>query len=133
MAAIGSMEPFDPERRGDWPSYSARMDQYIAANAIEQDRQAATLITLIGSTTYKLLENLLAPDKPGSKNYKELTEALTKHLSPKPLLIAERYRFHKRDQESSETISQYVAALTAIQQRRLGSLQLRMLRAHLAE
>ncbi|MGH0157174.1 UNVERIFIED_CONTAM: hypothetical protein FKN15_033151 [Acipenser sinensis] len=33
------------------------------------------------------------------------------HLSPKPLLIAERFRFHKRNQLEGETIAVYVAEL----------------------
>ena len=33
------------------------------------------------------------------------------HYSPKPLIIAERFRFHKRNQEEGESISQFVAVL----------------------
>ncbi|XP_039602322.1 uncharacterized protein K02A2.6-like [Polypterus senegalus] len=33
------------------------------------------------------------------------------HLSPKPLLIAEHFRFHKRNQNDGETIAAYVAEL----------------------
>ena len=33
------------------------------------------------------------------------------HLSPKPLLIAERFRFHKRDQRDDENINTYVAEI----------------------
>ena len=57
------------------------------------------------------MQNLLAPDKPAHKTYNELCAALEARLSPKPLIIAERYRFHKRDQRSRETIAQYIADL----------------------
>ena len=110
MATIGSIEPFDPST-GDWSSYAARLDQYIAANDVPEGRKVATLLTVIGSATYKLLENLLTPDQPATKSYDELIAALKGHLSPKPLVIAERYRFHKRDQRSGETIAQYTAEL----------------------
>jgi hypothetical protein len=33
------------------------------------------------------------------------------HLSPKPLLIAVRFRFHKRDQRDDENINTYVAEI----------------------
>ncbi|CAB3984637.1 oocyte zinc finger 6-like [Paramuricea clavata] len=33
------------------------------------------------------------------------------YLSPKPLLIAERFRFHKRDQRDDENINTYVAEI----------------------
>ena len=38
-------------------------------------------------------------------------ELLDKHLSPKPLVIAECSRFHKRDQKDGESIPVYVAEL----------------------
>ena len=110
MATIRSIEPFDPST-GDWSSYAARLDQYIAANDVPEGRKVATLLTVIGSAIYKLLENLLTPDQPATKSYAELIAALKGHLSPKPLVIAERYRFHKRDQRSGETIAQYTAEL----------------------
>ena len=71
MAAIGSIEQFDAGTSG-WPSYAARLDQFIAANGIEDPRKVATLLTVIGSPTFKLLQNLLAPAKPADKTYKEL-------------------------------------------------------------
>ena len=110
MAAIGSIEQFEAGT-SDWPSYAARLDQFIAANEIEDPRKVATLLTVIGSPTFKLLQNLLAPAKPADKTYKELCAALEGHLSLKPLIIAERYRFHKRDQRSGEIIAQYIADL----------------------
>lgn len=36
---------------------------------------------------------------------------LGNQYSPKPLIIAERFRFHKRNQEEGETVSQFVAVL----------------------
>ncbi|PFX15928.1 Uncharacterized protein K02A2.6 [Stylophora pistillata] len=35
----------------------------------------------------------------------------TLHVDPKPIIIAERYKFHKAEQEDSETIRQYLAKL----------------------
>ena len=32
-------------------------------------------------------------------------------MSPKPLIIAERYRFYKRDQQEGESVNEYVAEL----------------------
>lgn len=110
MATIGSIETFDPSE-GDWASYSARLDHFITANDIAENKRAATLLTVVGSTTYRLLENLLAPVKPGAKSYEDLCKTLVDHLQPKPLVIAERYRFHMRNQSSGETVSQYLAEL----------------------
>ncbi|XP_069139364.1 uncharacterized protein [Argopecten irradians] len=40
-----------------------------------------------------------------------LTKILQEHYSPRPLVIAERFRFHKRDQREGESIRDYNAAL----------------------
>ena len=45
------------------------------------------------------------------KTYDELTTALSSHLAPKPLVIAERFRFHKREQKEGESIKAYAASL----------------------
>ena len=56
-----------------------------------------------------MLRSLTAPHKPSEKSYANIVEILSAHLSPKPLVIAERFRFHKRDQREGETISIFVA------------------------
>ena len=94
--SLGTMEEFDVGR-ANWSSYSARLDQLIAANDVDDSKNVATLLTVVGSETYQLLENLVFPDKPHEKTYEALKEALSAHLSPKPLLKGQRYRFHKRD------------------------------------
>ena len=77
----------------------------------EADKKRATFLTVIGSSTYALLSNLLAPDKPATKSYADLVTAVKDHLNPKPLTIAERYRFHQRKQGESETVAQFMAEL----------------------
>ena len=53
----------------------------------------------------------MAPDLPASKSYHELTEALAKHLAPKPLAIAKRFKLRQKNQREGESISQYIAEL----------------------
>ena len=71
----------------------------------------AVMLRLMGNKTYGLLRNLAAPAKPSSLSFKAIVETLQKHLSPKPLLIAERFRFHRRNQLEGETVGTYVAEL----------------------
>jgi hypothetical protein len=66
---------------------------------------------LIGEKTYSLLRDLTFPDKSSTKTYNQLTQLLNKHVSPKPLIIAERYRFYKRDQKEGESVNECVAEL----------------------
>ena len=68
-------------------------------------------MTAIGSDTYSLLRNLLAPVSPSTKIVEELFETLKKHLKPQPIVITERYKFYCRDQKENETISDYIAVL----------------------
>ncbi|XP_038069806.1 uncharacterized protein K02A2.6-like [Patiria miniata] len=107
---IGRIDPFDRTEE-DWPTYIERLDQYFAANAITDDRKVPAFISLIGPKTYGLLKNLIAPEKPSTKSYTELVDVLRKHLAPKPLVIAERFRFHKRDQREGESVTAYLAEL----------------------
>ena len=108
-ALIGRIDPFDRSEE-DWHTYVERLDQYLEANNIN-DKKVPAFISLIGPKTYGLLKSLLAPEKPSTKSYKDLIEILGKHLDPKPLVIAERFRFHKRDQREGESVTAYLAEL----------------------
>ena len=109
---FGNMEMFDPERGDDWPMYTERMEQYFAANGIDSEaRKKAVFLTVIGLKSYGLLRNLLAPTKPADTEYAALIKTMKDHLSPKPLVIAERFKFYKRTQHEGESVVQYLAAL----------------------
>ena len=41
----------------------------------------------------------------------QVVEHLNKHYDPKPLVIAERFKFHKRNQQADESIAEYCARL----------------------
>ena len=61
-------------------------------------------MTGIGGKAYSLLRTLTSPDKPSNKSFEEAVAILQGHLSPKPLLIAERLRFHEWDQREDKII-----------------------------
>ena len=94
-----------------WEQYAERLDQYFAANNIADEKKLAVFLTVIGAKTYVLLSDLLAPAKPATKTNDELVAALKGHLQPKPVVIAERFRFHQRKQEEGEGVAQYMATL----------------------
>ena len=98
MIDIGKKESFY-ETQEKWEIYVQRVEQFFLANNIEEDPQVPTLLSLIGSKTYTLLRDLLSPDNPAKKSFQKIvTMALQQHLSSKPLEIAERFRFNKRNQ-----------------------------------
>ena len=58
-----------------------------------------------------MLRSLLAPDSPMSKSLKDIVSTLRDHFEPKPSIIAERFKFHKRNQNPGESIATYIAEL----------------------
>ena len=71
----------------------------------------AGLLTMVGLKAYSLMSNLVAPEKPSTKTYTELVAVMRGHLKPKPLTIAERFKFHRRNQREGESVPQYMAEL----------------------
>ena len=110
MALIGNIGSFDAST-DNWSSYKERLEQFYEANDIADEKKVAVLLSVIGGKTYDLLRSLTAPQRPAERNFAQLCEILESHFSPKPLIIAERFRFYKRNQRSGETISEYCAAL----------------------
>ena len=106
---MGQMEAFD-ESAEQWSTYVERFEHFVAANGLA-GRKLSVFLSVMGPATYGLLRSLIAPEKPGTKTYEETVEVLQAHFSPKPIVIAERFRFHKRNQGEGETITQYIADL----------------------
>ncbi|XP_039518223.1 uncharacterized protein K02A2.6-like [Pimephales promelas] len=107
---IGNIGQFD-ENVEQWISYTERFEYFLQANAIEGEKIVPTFLSVMGAKTFTLLRSLVQPRKPGESTYAEIVAVLSAHFSPKPLVIAERFRFHKRNQEEGETVTMFVAAL----------------------
>ena len=82
---------------------------YFLANEIENNKKVACLLTLMGAKSFGLLKNLSAPTKPSEMTYKDIVKV--RRFCPKRLIIAERFRFHKRYQHLDETVSDYAAKI----------------------
>ena len=96
----------------DWEQYTERLDQYFAANGIEDGaKKLAVFLAAVGAKMYALLSNLLVLEKPAIKSYTKLMEVLKTHLKLKPVIIAERFHFHQRGQKEGKSVSSYMAAL----------------------
>ena len=78
---------------------------------LKNEKKVSVFLSVIGSTAYGTLKNLLQPDLPKDKNYAELVTALKDHYMPKPLVISERFKFNKRNQSEIESINAYVVEL----------------------
>ena len=108
---IGAIEAFDLSKGADWNLYVQRFEHFAKANKVEDDEKLHLFLAIIGASTYKLLASLSAPVEPGELTYKQVVEKLAAHFKPKPIVIAERFRFYKRAQRSGEKMADYLAEL----------------------
>ena len=92
-------------------SYLERLELYLTANNFPAGRKVQALLTLVGSTKYEVTRSLRAPTLPQDKTCDEIVEVLKAHYAPKPIVTAERFHFHRRNQQYGETISEYIAEL----------------------
>lgn len=68
-------------------------------------------LSVIGPAAYRVLKNILKPDLSKNKDYKTLTEKLTSHYHPIPIVISERFEFLKRNQKEREKVNNCMVAV----------------------
>ncbi|XP_069140968.1 uncharacterized protein [Argopecten irradians] len=107
---MGKIDNFDDSVES-WKCYQERLKQFFKANEVPNGKKVPVLLSVIGGKPYSILHDLVAPDLPGDKSYVDLVGVLNGHFNPQPLQIAERFRFHKRDQKSGESIREFNAAI----------------------
>ena len=107
---LGRMQDFEPETESI-SAYLERLKLFFEANDVPDAKKVSVLLTVVGKKTYSLLRNLVAPVSPKDKSLKDLIEVLEAHFEPKPLVIAERFNFYRRSQQSGESIVDFVAEL----------------------
>lgn len=113
MTTIGNIEPFSPESESI-TVHLERVQLYFRVDVISKDRQVPVLLSLIGTKTYTLLRNFVAPERPGDKSFQGLVKCSTDHFDPKPPVIAERFHFHQRIQSGMESVTECIAELKRI-------------------
>ena len=110
---LGRIEEYDGT--SDWDQYVERLENFFLANDIKEDaKQRAVFLSVVGSSTYKILRNLVTPDKPADKTLAQLVSVLSKHFKPKPSEIMERFKFHSRTRKPGESVATYVAELRSL-------------------
>ena len=105
----GQVEEFIPG--SDWKHYVERVEMFFEVNSVAEDRKVPTILTLMGNKMYALLRNIVSPRRPRDLSFEEIVDNLAKHLDPKPIVIAERFKFHKAEQQESESIRDFLARL----------------------
>ena len=92
-------------------AYLERVELYFGANDIAPEKKVAIFLSVIGAKTYAVLRSLVAPAQPKDKPFAELKALLKAHYDPKPLVIAERFLFYRRDQTAEESVSEFLVEL----------------------
>lgn len=110
MPVFGQLEKF---RVGeDWEQYVAVLKNYLGANSVtDAIKQKQILLASVGMETYQLMCTLLAPDKPESKSFDELVNAVRDHVKPPPSRIAARYKFYTLSRKEGESVAEFVVNL----------------------
>ena len=110
MALFGCIDEFRDEAE-NWTQYHERLKQFFIANAIDEDKQRAVLLSVCGAKTYSLVRSLLAPAKPNDKTFKEICEILERHHCPRLSVIVQRYKFNMCAIKPGVSVASYVAEL----------------------
>ena len=84
---------------------------FFIANDVLPDKWVMAFISSVGGKTYSQLRDLLSPVKPRERQLKEVFTALKSHYEPQPLIIAEQFYFHERNQAANESNAEYLVAL----------------------
>ena len=114
MATLGKIGEYCASSE-EWPQYIERLEFFLIANKVtDNDLKRATFLSVIGPRTFKLLRNLITPNKPGDKSYEDLVKVLKDHFSPKQSEIVQRSKFYSRLRVPGENVSSYVAELRAL-------------------
>ena len=88
---------------------AAGLEYFFIANSITAaDKKRAVFLSVIGPSRYKIL---LAPDKPGDKEYGALVDVLSRHFKPKPSEIVERCN---RSRKPGESVSMFISELRSL-------------------
>ena len=72
---FGALKEFVPESESI-KLYLKRVDMYFTANSVQQNKRVPILLSSIGSTTYSLLSDLVAPTLPKDKLFVEIKTVL---------------------------------------------------------
>ena len=72
---LGRIEEYDGS--SDWDQYVECVKNFFPVNDIKDNaKQRAVFLSIVGLSTYKILRNLLTPDKPADKTLSQLVSVV---------------------------------------------------------
>ena len=96
--------------------YKERFELYCLANAVpigdeHVARRKAIFLTSVGASTYSLLRTSVRLRQPQDLELDDIIQQLRNHYEPKKIVIAERFRYYKRQQKEGETVAVFLSEL----------------------
>ncbi|XP_077530460.1 uncharacterized protein LOC144142676 [Haemaphysalis longicornis] len=114
MAAThGKLPEFNPDG-GNFDVFLERFETYAEANDVTGDQKRAVFLTALPAEVYPTLQALLFPKTHRQASFEEVSSALKTFYSPRGSVVSARYRFNKRKQHPSETITDFIIAMREI-------------------
>ncbi|XP_075732701.1 uncharacterized protein LOC142775232 [Rhipicephalus microplus] len=112
---LGQVEPFD-DSISDWASYEERLTSFLIVNHVPDSNKVHAFLSINGPKTYGLFKSQTAPVLLSTKSFEVLKKVLSDHLSPKPSVIGERAKYHRRCQKEGGSLSEFVIELRKLSQ-----------------
>ena len=82
--------------------------EHVASNRRVAEQKKAIFLAEVGPEVYSVLSNLLSPAKPKDTSLADIVQRLKNHYDPAPLEITESFHFGMRNQQTDESISDYI-------------------------
>lgn len=118
MAKFNPPKEFDFDPAG-WSEWYARWSRYRTVSKLDKDEQQLqvdSFLYCMGSKS-ESIHNGFGLSDDDAKSYDKVTKSFEKYFTPRKYVIYERARFFRRNQQTGESVEQYVRALNEIADR----------------
>lgn len=97
-----------------WSQWVERFETALDIFGCVTGKRKMFLLHYMGSQTYVILSNKVAPLKPSEMTYDDIVKILGDHFEPKANEILERYRLNLRKQKEDESCAEYLVVLRSL-------------------
>ena len=107
----GHLTKFDGNAE-DWEIFTEQLSHYLTANGItDEAKKRSILLSACGTSTYKLVRTLVAPDAVTDETFEEMCAEAQHHYHPKPSVIMRRFQFNTCVRHPGEKVTTFIARL----------------------
>jgi len=118
MVTHGNIEEFEYQKE-DWTAYSEQLAEYFTMNDVEEaPKQQAILLSMVGASTYQLIRNLVAPQKPMEKSFDNLVKLMYEYYQLNRSVIVQSVKFNSHTRQLGESVATFVAELRRLSEHR---------------